>query len=184
MWYYFAEIAILSLLIILIKTWKVSTKNGIKDLTRSIIVAVVSVIVNIVISFLFNIIMYFVYDVETIYMAFVFLLNILEMLIPFLAAYLITKFLGCNRKIGIIISITLIIALVSGALMYLENSYIMATWDIEETGDLLKLTDTIDLMDKAQKISIARSLLNLAPTAILGLYSLGHKGDMRIKEEQ
>ena len=183
MWSYFIELAIFGLFILLANKFKICSKNSKKDIARSIIVGVAFILGNVLIDFIFNIILLFIYDMPSAYMTFAFLMDIIDILLPALGAYVISQLLGCKRKIGIIAALTAIVVLISLALSYVEIDTIKVPDEtLESIEEISAYEETSE--KTAAFFTIIRNIINLVPSLSYVVYCLSSRGDTKAYNKQ
>ena len=179
MWSYFIELAIFGLFILLAYRFKICKKNSKKDIVRSIIVAIAILFFNILADFIFNIILLFIYDIPSAYVTFAFLMDFMDILIPAAGAYVISKILGCDRKVGIIVAISAIVVMVSLALSYVEIDAVKVPEDTLMTVE--EIASYEETSDKTVAFfSVIRNIINLIPCLSYVVYCLSQRGDSRV----
>ena len=110
-------------------------------------------------------------------------MDIIDILLPALGAYVISQLLGCKRKIGIIAALTAIVVLISLALSYVEIDTIKVPDEaLESIEEISAYEETSE--KTAAFFTIIRNIINLVPCLSYVVYCLSSRGDTKAYNKQ
>jgi hypothetical protein len=172
--YLFALIIYISF-IVLIFALKINSKPGIKTTVLTIVIPVISLIVQLVTEWILYIAIYIIPDVKSFYFTVGIIINIIELVLPFITVLLIGKINGCKVGLKMVLAIASVFVVLS---FILKLIIINGDWQLyadEYLTDAILNSSEYDLLTAGNDLKILQTFLvviNAVPTAILEIFTI------------
>ncbi|MBP5530078.1 MAG: hypothetical protein J6X80_08515 [Lachnospiraceae bacterium] len=172
--YLFALIIYISF-IILIFSLKITKKPGKKTIILTIVLPIISLILQIVSEWILYICIYLFSDVKSFYFTVGIIINIIELLLPFATVFAIGKINGCKVNLKMVLAFASIFAVLSFILKLIIMSGDWQIYSDEHFTDLIENGSELDLLATGNDLKILQNFLiviNAVPSVILEIFTV------------
>ncbi|MBO6089545.1 MAG: hypothetical protein J6P37_04450 [Lachnospiraceae bacterium] len=172
--YLFALIIYISF-IILIFSLKINRKPGKKTIILSVMLPVISLILQIVSEWLLYIVIYIFTDIKSVHFTIGLIINIIEICLPFITVLLIGKINGCKVNLKMVLAFAAVFVLLSFILklIILNGDWLM--YEDEYLTDAILNGSELDLLTTGKDLRILQNfliLINAVPTVLLEIFTV------------
>lgn len=172
--YLFALIIYISF-IILIFSLKINRKPGKKTIILSVMIPVISLILQIVSEWLLYIVIFIFTDIKSVHFTIGLIINIIEICLPFITVLLIGKINGCKVNLKMVLAFATVFVLLSFILklIILNGDWLM--YEDEYLTDAILTGSELDLLTTGKDLRILQNFLiviNAVPTALLEIFTV------------
>lgn len=172
--YLFALIIYISF-IILIFSLKINRKPGKKSIILTVAIPIISLILQIVFEWILYICIYLFSDVKSFYFTVGIIINIIELLLPFVTVLAIGKKNGCKVNLKMVLAFAAVFVLLSFILklIILNGDWLM--YEDEYLTDAILTGSELDLLTTGKDLRILQNFLiviNAVPTALLEIFTV------------
>lgn len=172
--YLFALIIYISF-IILIFSLKINRKPGKKTIILSVMIPVISLILQIVSEWLLYIVIFIFTDIKSVHFTIGLIINIIEICLPFITVLLIGKINGCKVNLKMVLAFAAVFVLLSFILklIILNGDWLM--YEDEYLTDAILTGSELDLLTTGKDLRILQNFLiviNAVPTVLLEIFSI------------
>jgi len=172
--YLFALIIYISF-IILIFSLKINRKPGKKTIILSVMIPVISLILQIVSEWLLYIVIFIFTDIKSVHFTIGLIINIIEICLPFITVLLIGKINGCKVNLKMVLAFAAVFVLLSFILklIILNGDWLM--YEDEYLTDAILTGSELDLLTTGKDLRILQNFLiviNAVPTALLEIFTV------------
>ncbi len=172
--YLFALIIYISF-IILIFSLKINKKPGKKAVAFTIIIPIISLILQIVSEWLLYIVIFIFTDIKSVHFTIGLIINIIEICLPFITVLLIGKINGCKVNLKMVLAFAAVFVLLSFILklIILNGDWLM--YEDEYLTDAFLNGSELDLLTTGKDLQILQNFLiviNAVPTALLEIFTV------------
>lgn len=172
--YLFALIIYISF-IILIFSLKINRKPGKKTIILSVMIPVISLILQIVSEWLLYIVIFVFTDIKSVHFTIGLIINIIEICLPFITVLLIGKINGCKVNLKMVLAFAAVFVLLSFILklIILNGDWLM--YEDEYLTDAILTGSELDLLTTGKDLRILQNFLiviNAVPTALLEIFTV------------
>ena len=172
--YLFALIIYISF-IILIFSLKINRKPGKKTIILSAMLPVISLILQIVSEWLLYIVIFIFTDIKSVHFTIGIIINIIELLLPFVTVLAIGKINGCKVNLKMVLAFAAVFAVLSFILklIILNGDWLM--YEDEYLTDAILTGSELDLLTTGKDLQILQNFLiviNAVPTILLEIFTV------------
>lgn len=172
--YLFALIIYISF-IILIFSLKINRKPGKKTIILSVMIPVISLILQIVSEWLLYIVIFIFTDIKSVHFTIGLIINIIEICLPFITVLLIGKINGCKVNLKMVLAFAAVFVLLSFILklIILNGDWLM--YEDEYLTDAILTGSELDLLTTGKDLRILQNFLiviNAVPTVLLEIFTV------------
>lgn len=172
--YLFALIIYISF-IILIFSLKINRKPGKKTIILSVMIPVISLILQIVSEWLLYIVIFVFTDIKSVHFTIGLIINIIEICLPFITVLLIGKINGCKVNLKMVLAFAAVFVLLSFILklIILNGDWLM--YEDEYLTDAILTGSELDLLTTGKDLQILQNFLiviNAVPTVLLEIFTV------------
>lgn len=172
--YLFALIIYISF-IILIFSLKINRKPGKKTIILSVMIPVISLILQIVSEWLLYIVIFVFTDIKSVHFTIGLIINIIEICLPFITVLLIGKINGCKVNLKMVLAFAAVFVLLSFILklIILNGDWLM--YEDEYLTDAILTGSELDLLTTGKDLRILQNFLiviNAVPTVLLEIFTV------------
>ena len=172
--YLFALIIYISF-IILIFSLKINRKPGKKTIILTVILPVLSLILQIVSEWLLYIVIFIFTDIKSVHFTIGIIINIIEICLPFITVLLIGKINGCKVNLKMVLAFAAVFVLLSFILklIILNGDWLM--YEDEYLTDAILNGSELDLLTTGKDLQILQNFLiviNAVPTVLLEIFTV------------
>ena len=172
--YLFALIIYISF-IILIFSLKINRKPGKKTIILSAMLPVISLILQIVSEWLLYIVIFIFTDIKSVHFTIGIIINIIELLLPFVTVLAIGKINGCKVNLKMVLAFAAVFAVLSFILklIILNGDWLM--YEDEYLTDAILTGSELDLLTTGKDLQILQNFLiviNAVPTVLLEIFTV------------
>ena len=172
--YLFALIIYISF-IILIFSLKINRKPGKKPIILTVAIPIISLILQIVFEWILYICIYLFSDVKSFYFTVGIIINIIELLLPFVTVLAVGKINGCKVNLKMVLAFAAVFVLLSFILklIILNGDWLM--YEDEYLTDAILTGSELDLLTTGKDLRILQNFLiviNAVPTALLEIFTV------------
>ena len=172
--YLFALIIYISF-IILIFSLKINRKPGKKTIILSAMLPVISLILQIVSEWLLYIVIFIFTDIKSVHFTIGIIINIIELLLPFVTVLAIGKINGCKVNLKMVLAFAAVFAVLSFILklIILNGDWLM--YEDEYLTDAILNGSELDLLTTGKDLQILQNFLiviNAVPTVLLEIFTV------------
>ena len=172
--YLFALIIYISF-IILIFSLKINRKPGKKPIILTVAIPIISLILQIVFEWILYICIYLFSDVKSFYFTVGIIINIIELLLPFVTVLAIGKINGCKVNLKMVLAFAAVFVLLSFILklIILNGDWLM--YEDEYLTDAILNGSELDLLTTGKDLQILQNFLiviNAVPTVLLEIFTV------------
>ncbi len=161
--------------IILIFSLKINRKPGKKSIILTVAIPIISLILQIVFEWILYICIYLFSDVKSFYFTVGIIINIIELLLPFVTVLAIGKINGCKVNLKMVLAFAAVFVLLSFILkLIILNGYWLMYEDEYLTNAFLNSSE-LDLLTTGKDLQILQNFLiviNAVPTVLLEIFSI------------
>lgn len=161
--------------IILIFSLKINRKPGKKTIILSVMIPVISLILQIVSEWLLYIVIFIFTDIKSVHFTIGLIINIIEICLPFITVLLIGKINGCKVNLKMVLAFAAVFVLLSFILklIILNGDWLM--YEDEYLTDAILTGSELDLLTTGKDLRILQNFLiviNAVPTALLEIFTV------------
>lgn len=172
--YLFALIIYISF-IILIFSLKINRKPGKKTIILSAMLPVIFLILQIVSEWLLYIVIFIFTDIKSVHFTIGIIINIIELLLPFVTVLAIGKINGCKVNLKMVLAFAAVFAVLSFILklIILNGDWLM--YEDEYLTDSILNGSELDLLTTGKDLHILQNFLiviNAVPTVLLEIFTV------------
>ena len=172
--YLFALIIYISF-IILIFSLKINRKPGKKPIILTVILPVISLILQIVSEWLRYIVIFIFTDIKSVHFTIGIIINIIEICLPFITVLLIGKINGCKVNLKMVLVFAAVFAVLSFILklIILNGDWLM--YEDEYLTDAILNGSELDPLTTGKDLRILQNFLmviNAVPTVLLEIFTV------------
>ncbi|SDJ68419.1 hypothetical protein SAMN04487760_11153 [Lachnospiraceae bacterium G41] len=167
--YLFALIIYVSF-IILIFALKINPKPNKKTIVLTIVIPLISLILQIVSEWILYICIYIFADIKSFYFTIGIIINIIELALPFITVLFIGKINGCKVTLQLVLAFAAIFVVLSFILKLIILSGDWQVYEDEYLTDSILNGSELDLLTTGKDLKILQNFLiviNIIPTVIL-----------------
>ena len=167
--YLFALIIYVSL-VILIFALKINPKPNKKTIVLTIVIPLISLILQIVSEWILYICIYLFADIKSFYFTIGIIINIIELALPFITVLIIGKINGCKVTLQLVLAFAAIFVVLSFILKLIILSGDWQVYEDEYLTDSILNGSELDLLTTGKDLKILQNFLiviNIIPTVIL-----------------
>ena len=161
--------------IVLIFALKINPKPNKKTIILTIVIPVVSLIVQLVTEWILYIAIYIIPDIKSFYFTVGIIINIIELVLPFITVLLIGKKNGCKVNLKMVLAIAAVFVVLSFILKLIILSSDWQLYADEYLTDAILNGSEYDLLTAGDDLKILQTFLasiNAIPTAILEIFTI------------
>lgn len=161
--------------IILIFSLKINRKPGKKTIILSVMIPVISLILQIVSEWLLYIVIFIFTDIKSVHFTIGLIINIIEICLPFITVLLIGKINGCKVNLKMVLAFAAVFVLLSFILklIILNGDWLM--YEDEYLTDAILTGSELDLLTTGKDLRILQNFLiviNAVPTVLLEIFTV------------
>lgn len=161
--------------IILIFSLKINRKPGKKSIILTVAIPIISLILQIVFEWILYICIYLFSDVKSFYFTVGIIINIIELLLPFVTVLAIGKINGCKVNLKMVLAFATVFVLLSFILklIILNGDWLM--YEDEYLTDAILTGSELDLLTTGKDLRILQNFLiviNAVPTVLLEIFTV------------
>lgn len=161
--------------IILIFSLKINRKPGKKSIILTVAIPIISLILQIVFEWILYICIYLFSDVKSFYFTVGIIINIIELLLPFVTVLAIGKINGCKVNLKMVLAFATVFVLLSFILklIILNGDWLM--YEDEYLTDAIITGSELDLLTTGKDLRILQNFLiviNAVPTVLLEIFTV------------
>jgi len=161
--------------IILIFSLKINRKPGKKSIILTVAIPIISLILQIVFEWILYICIYLFSDVKSFYFTVGIIINIIELLLPFVTVLAIGKINGCKVNLKMVLAFAAVFVLLSFILklIILNGDWLM--YEDEYLTDAILTGSELDLLTTGKDLRILQNFLiviNAVPTVLLEIFTV------------
>lgn len=167
--YLFALIIYVSL-VILIFALKINPKPNKKTIVLTIVIPLISLILQVVSEWILYICIYLFADIKSFYFTIGIIINIIELVLPFITVLIIGKLNGCKVTLQLVLAFAAIFVVLSFILKLIILSGDWQVYEDEYLTDAILNGSELDLLTTGKDLQILQNFLiviNIIPTVIL-----------------
>ena len=167
--YLFALIIYVSF-IILIFALKINPKPNKKTIVLTILIPLISLILQVVSEWILYICIYLFADIKSFYFTIGIIINIIELVLPFITVLIISKVNGCKVTLQLVLAFAAIFVVLSFILKLIILSGDWQVYEDEYLTDAILNGSELDLLTTGKDLQILQNFLiviNIIPTVIL-----------------
>ena len=172
--YLFALIIYVSF-IILIFALKINPKPNKKTIVLTIVIPLISLILQIVSEWILYICIYIFADIKSFYFTIGIIINIIELALPFITVLIIGKINGCKVTLQLVLAFAAIFVVLSFILKLIILSGDWQVYEDEYLTDSILNGSELDLLTTGKDLKILQNFLiviNIIPTVILEVLTI------------
>ena len=172
--YLFALIIYISF-IVLIFALKLNPKPGKKGIAFTIIIPVVSLILQLVSEWILYIAIYLFSDIKSFYFTIGIIINIIELTLPFITVLIIGKINGLKVNLKLVLAFATIFVVLSFILKLIILNGDWLVYEDEYLTDAIENSSELDLLTAGKDLQILQNFLiviNAVPTVLLEVFTL------------
>ncbi len=161
--------------IILIFSLKINRKPGKKSIILTVAIPIISLVLQIVFEWILYICIYLFSDVKSFYFTVGIIINIIELLLPFVTVLAVGKINGCKVNLKMVLAFAAVFVLLSFILklIILNGDWLM--YEDEYLTDAILTGSELDLLTTGKDLRILQNFLiviNAVPTALLEIFTV------------
>ena len=167
--YLFALIIYVSL-VILIFALKINPKPNKKTIVLTILIPLISLILQVVSEWILYICIYLFADIKSFYFTIGIIINIIELVLPFITVFIIGKLNGCKVTLQLVLAFAAIFVVLSFILKLIILSGDWQVYEDDYLTDAILNGSELDLLTTGKDLQILQNFLiviNIIPTVIL-----------------
>ena len=173
MFKFILNIIIYTVFFVLIIVFKINPAPSKKTVSLSIAVPFFSVILQIVSEWIIYMFLYLFGDIKSFYFATEFIIDLLEIFVPFFTVLAMARLNGCKTKIGMAFGISVLFIVLS---VCLKLIILNGDWNIYSADSIENIMENATLpeaLDEGKEIAVMEKVLmfiNIIPSAVLEGY--------------
>ena len=172
--YLFAIIIYISF-IVLIFAFKINRKPNKKTVILTVVIPVISLILQLILEWILYVAIYLFPDIKSFYFTVGIIINIIELLLPFITVLIIGKINGCKVNLKMVLAIASVFVVLSFILKLLILNGDWQVYESEYLADAIENGSELDLLTAGNDLKILQNFLvviNAVPTAILEIFTV------------
>ena len=172
--YLFALIIYVSF-IILIFALKINPKPNKKTIVLTIVIPLISLILQIVSEWILYICIYLFADIKSFYFTIGIIINIIELTLPFITVLIIGKINGLKVNLKLVLAFATIFVVLSFILKLIILNGDWLVYEDEYLTDAIENSSELDLLTAGKDLQILQNFLiviNAVPTVLLEVFTL------------
>lgn len=161
--------------IVLIFALKFNPKPGKKGIAFTIIIPVVSLILQLVSEWILYIAIYLFSDIKSFYFTIGIIINIIELTLPFITVLIIGKINGLKVNLKLVLAFATIFVVLSFILKLIILNGDWLVYEDEYLTDAIENSSELDLLTAGKDLQILQNFLiviNAIPTVLLEVFTL------------
>ncbi len=161
--------------IVLIFALKLNPKPGKKGIAFTIIIPVVSLILQLVSEWILYIAIYLFSDIKSFYFTIGIIINIIELTLPFITVLIIGKINGLKVNLKLVLAFATIFVVLSFILKLIILNGDWLVYEDEYLTDAIENSSELDLLTAGKDLQILQNFLiviNAVPTMLLEVFTL------------